>query len=504
MLIKKKANHVQSGIYIGEQRGLLNSTLRLFGSDCSVVVPNDYSGPMAIISASGGGKTQGIVLPTLCRTYRDGNFFAVDLKGDLLNKYTEDNPSASVKVFSLRGESEYSYDPFAYIRAAGEADLVSNMRELVNALLPLPTNSKDPFWILSAREYLTGGLLYYYDMGSSFIDTIINIMITPPTELITKISKCRNPSIRSFVNNFLGDTDLSDSKLLMGICQEITNRLSVIASDSRITKALSPSEKQIQWADLETHNIFLSVPEDRLEQYSPIIAMMITQLIRSLERRHEKYSVKGRNQRRVLLMLDEFPRLGKLDVIALAVSTLRSKDVTLCLVFQSLAQLDAVYGGDIRKIVLDNCSYLAVLNVNDVESQRYFAERAGTKLVEKRSRSTNYVPKREGSDPTASVYKEAQGYSEQISETREYAIQPHEFATLKDVVFFTPSGYTQVKKSPYYQTDAVTKIRKGIGKIANKISEVVGNILRKSLSLLSSFLNQKPQHRAQSKSEWSR
>lgn len=491
MLKTKKARCGQSGIYIGEKGGVFNATLRIFGADRSVVVPNDYSGPMAVIGASGCGKTQCTVLPTLCRTYQNGNFFAIDLKGDLLSNYIQSNPGKSVKVFSLRGESEYSYEPFEYIHESGEADLVSNMRELANALLPIPTNSKDSFWISSAREYLTGGLLYYYDLRSNFIDTIINIMTTPPTELLTKIGKCKNPLIRSFVNNFLGDTDLSDSKLLMGICQEVTNRLSVIANDPRVRKALSPGKNRIQWTDLETCNIFLSVPEDRLDQYSSIIAMMITQLIRSLERRHEKHSSKGANQRRVMVMLDEFPRLGKLDVIASAVSTLRSKDVTLCLVFQSLAQLDAVYGGDVRKIVLDNCSYLAVLNVNDVESQKYFAERAGTDLVERRSRSTNYVTKGEGANPAASVYREVSGYSKQISETREYAIQPHEFATLKDIVFFTPNGYTQVKKSPYHQTDTVTKIRKGIEKVINKVSEVTRNVINKSAVFLSSFFGKK-------------
>lgn len=491
MLKTKKVTCGQSGIYIGEKNGLFNSTLRLFGVDCSVVVPNEYSGPMAVIGASGCGKTQCTVLPTLCRTYRGGNFFAVDLKGDLLSTYTKTNLGKFVKVFSLRGESEYSYEPFEYIRESGEADLVSNMRELVNALLPLPANIRDPFWILSSREYLTGGLLYYYDLGLSFIDAVIGIMTTPPTELVTKIGKCKNSLIRSFVNNFLGDMDLSDSKLLMGICQEVTNRLSVIANDPRALKALSPSEKRIQWTDLETCSIFLSVPEDRLDQYSPIVAMLLTQLIRSLERRYEKHSAEGTKQRRVMVMLDEFPRLGKLDVIASAVSTLRSKDVTLCLVFQSLAQLDAVYGGDVRKIVLDNCSYLAVLNVNDVESQKYFSERAGTVFVERRSRSTNYVPKMEGTHSTVPVYKEATGYSEQISETREYVIQPHEFATLKDIILFTPNGYTQVKKSQYHKTDTVAKIREGIGIVVKKVGEVIGNVFNKAKSFISSFFSQR-------------
>ena len=442
------------------------------GTDCSVVVPNDYSGPVAIIGGSGSGKTECVVKQTLYRTYRDGNFFAIDLKGDLLSGYREVNPGEVVKVFSLRGETEFTYEPFDFIREDGEDNLVSNMRELVNALIPLPANVRDPFWIQSAREFLTGGLLYYYEKKPSFIEAVINIMTTPPTTLITIIGKCKNPMIRSFINNFLGDADLSDSKLLMGISQEITNRLSVIVNDSRVRTALSPSANQIQWTDLEICNIFLSVPEDRLEQYSPVIAMLNTQLVRSLERRHEKHSNEGRKQRQILVMLDEFPRLGRMDVIASAVSTLRSKNVVICLVFQSLAQLDAVYGRDVGRIILDNCSYMAVLSVNDVQSQKYFSERAGTHLVERRSRSTSYAPPTESSTVSdllsRNAYK-ATGYTESVSVAREHLIQPHEFATQKDIILFTPSGHTRVKKAPFHEIDRITKFRDGVKKVIAEV-----------------------------------
>jgi len=52
--------------------------------------------------------------------------------------------------------------------------------------------------------------------------------------------------------------------------------------------------------------------------------------------------------------LDEFPLLGKIDAVTNALTTLRSKKVTFCLMIQSIAQLDAVYSHDVRKIIVDN------------------------------------------------------------------------------------------------------------------------------------------------------
>lgn len=489
MFKKSETRRNKSGVYIGEGKGLFNSILRQFGVDRSVVIPSSYSGPVGIIGGSGSGKTQCSVLPTLCQTYRDGNFFAIDIKGDLLNAYMESSPGEVVKVFSLRGESEYTYDPFDFIREDEDANLVSNMRELVNALLPIPTNIKDPFWIQSSREYLTGGLLYYYDLnsGEGFIDAAVNVMTTPPATLITKISKCGNDQIKSFVNNFIGINNY-DNKVLVGIGQEITNRLSIIANDPRVRQALSPSEKQIRWTDLEEYNIFLSVPEDRLEQYGPVIAMMNTQLIRSLERCPEKHSSEGAGQRKKMLMLDETARLGKIDVLQSAVSTLRSKNVIICLVFQSLAQLDAVYGQDVQRIILDNCSYLVVFGANDVQNQRYFAERAGTVLVKRYSTSMSYTKDSGTIDPnepfayhTSLAFgydnkKKVTGYSEQISTTREYAIQPHEFGTLKDIVFYTPDGYKRVKKEPYYKKKHENR-PKWMNKVSVAIKKVVDTVI---------------------------
>jgi len=105
---------------------------------------------------------------------------------------------------------------------------------------------------------------------------------------------------------------------------------------------------------------------------------MITQLIRQIERRPDKYSPQGKETKPLLLLLDEFPLLGRMDVITEAMTTLRSKKVTLYLVIQSIAQLDAVYGSDIRKILVDNCQYKAILQVTEPETQEYLSRMIGT------------------------------------------------------------------------------------------------------------------------------
>ena len=154
----------------------------------------------------------------------------------------------------------------------------------------------------------------------------------------------------------------------------------LFATDNRIKEAFTPEDDMLRWEDLETHNIYIRIPEDKLGQWDGAITLMLTQLIRTLERRPDRYGKDGKLKKLppVLLLLDEFPRLGKMDVIQNAVSTLRSKGVTICLLVQSLTQLDKIYGKETRQIIVDNCQYKAILNVTDPENQRIFSDIIGS------------------------------------------------------------------------------------------------------------------------------
>jgi type IV secretion system protein VirD4 len=137
-------------------------------------------------------------------------------------------------------------------------------------------------------------------------------------------------------------------------------------------------------------------------------------------------------------MLDEFPRLGKIDIITSAISTLRSKGITIAIFCQSLSQLDAIYGKPARQTIIDNCQYKAILNATDVESQDYFS-----KLIGIMARSTRSYGESHDSEA------ENLSYSSQISLVLNQPIlYPHEFATLKDIVLITPKGFCRVDRVP--------------------------------------------------------
>ena len=142
----------------------------------------------------------------------------------------------------------------------------------------------------------------------------------------------------------------------------------------------------------------------------------------------------------VLFLLDEFPRLGKIEPVITGLTTLRSKKIHVCLIAQSLAQLDVIYGKDQRKVIVGNCSYRAILQATDVDTQEYFSKSYGTHDKEKESKNINY-----------DIIGIGKGTSKGTTTEEKHKIKLEEFAHLTDIVLFTPKGSIRVDKAPYYE-----------------------------------------------------
>ena len=117
-----------------------------------------------MVGGAGSGKSSCIAIPTL-RLW-GGTFFAVDIKGELLQYAAAYRKSDyPVKVFNFSKEHgtnlRYSrYDPFYLLREDSKDNLVQNAREIAQAIIPIPPNAQEPFWSQAAQNILTAVILY--------------------------------------------------------------------------------------------------------------------------------------------------------------------------------------------------------------------------------------------------------------------------------------------------------------------------------------------------------
>lgn len=425
----------ESGLYLGLEQE--------YGKGYYVGKQSEDDGNALVVGINGSGKSH-ILAKSMVETWQDP-FVALDFKGELSRHYQHLLLKGQVKrkciVFDPF-DGNTSYESYALLKS-DKVNFVQNVGEIVNINIPKSLNDPNSYWIDLARNLLSAAIVYYSSIGLDFIETTIMAVDTSVSELCHKIIRSNCSLAKKFIGEIAGLK--SEHQAIIGT--EMKRHLMSFATDQVIQDALSnnQSKKAFSWEDIVTAddapNVFLRLSQDRMEQWGGMIRLMLTQLIRTLERRPDRQSPQGRKISPILLLLDEFPLLGKMDVITNALTTLRSKKVTFCLMLQSIAQLDAIYGYDIRKIIVDNCQYKAMLNITEPDSQEYFSKLIGTVPVGRRSISQNYV-----SDTNCITY------GRQIQEFREPLILPHEFATNKDILLHTPYGLLSTIKLPVSET----------------------------------------------------
>lgn len=422
--IDKNLKGLESGIVLGKDRDY-------------ITMKENEEGHLLIVGGQGSGKTSTIAIPTLLNY--DNPVFAIDIKGELSD--ISKNYRKNMKIFDPTNESTPHYDIYKVLECG---DRVQGAREIVNTLIPIPKDIKDPYWLESAQNLLTSSILHFSSIDLDFIETCEAIMSTNVKELIEILSNSDVIEARMFVNQFVG----AEEKQLASIYSTLSNNIILFATDKDIKRALSKNSLNgyISMNDLENGvDIFIRIKEEKIEQWKLLLSLITNQFLKEFEKR------KNNNDRKILFLIDEFPRLGKIGAISNGLATLRSKGIQIMLIIQSLAQLDSIYGKDTRKIIIDNCNYKVVLKATEVETQEYFSKLVGTEEREKISNST--------SKQSFSI-RNNQGLNKTTEEKK--IIRPEEFAYLGDKpVIFTPYGWCRANKVKYYE-DKIFKERIGL------------------------------------------
>jgi type IV secretion system protein VirD4 len=129
--------------------------------------------------------------------------------------------------------------------------------------------------------------------------------------------------------------------------------------------------------------------EDK-DRMKPLMRLIINQLVRVLLRPEITY-VGGRPQmphrHRMLLMLDEFPSYGKLEVFQEALAYIAGHGIKAYLIMQDIAQLWGAYGRD--ESVISNCHVRVAYAPNKIETADWLSRMTGTATIVKEDITTS-------------------------------------------------------------------------------------------------------------------
>jgi type IV secretion system protein VirD4 len=125
-------------------------------------------------------------------------------------------------------------------------------------------------------------------------------------------------------------------------------------------------------------SIFIGASIAELEIYRPLVKLLIQQIHDQLMQ-----NVPGADEpHQVLLMIDEFRQLGRMDDLVSKLTINAGYGFRMCLILQDVGQLDELYGRSTRITTMSACQVKLFIRINDTETSDYVSEMLGDTTVE--------------------------------------------------------------------------------------------------------------------------
>lgn len=361
--IRREGLRATDGIVLGRKRG----RYLVFGGNEHVLLE----------APTRSGKGVGVVIPNLLTW--GGSVVVLDIKRENWDATAGFRHAHGQKVFLFnpmaRDRATARYNPLGHIDRRSHDDVVTELQKIATMLFPAPERA-DPFWTQGAITGFVGvGALVAAMEELPFTLGEVYRQVTQPgtqdylRKQVSALEQRMAPGGVRAIHDFIGGAENTVS----GLKQTITSRLNLWL-DPHVDAATSASDFDLRTIRDERMSIFLGVSPDELERVAPLYNLFFQQLI-DLNTRDLPGA--GRHDIGVLVLLDEFARLGRANVIANGFSFVAGYGFRLLPVIQSRSQLRAVYGNDVADEIVANCGVEVAFTPKELKVANELSERIG-------------------------------------------------------------------------------------------------------------------------------
>ncbi len=358
------------------------------------ILRHDGDEHVLVVAPTNTGKSVGISLPTGL-VWRH-SFIALDLKGE--NWRITSGLRASFGPtfrFEPTAAATHRYNPLTQIRR-GEAE-VRDAQVLADMLVdPEGALGARNHWQLRAFELLVGATLWtLYVEKQKTLARLAELLADPQRPILELLDEmlrrpikdgAPHPVVAAAARQLLDMAEAERS----GVVSTALGYLALYR-DPILARATEVSDFNI--ADLiegpRPVSLYLVVPPEELSRLKALLRLVLNQVLKRLTEIAGQH-VDAADGRRVLLMLDEFPQLGRLDFFEHALAYIRGYRIKACLVAQSLNQIAQAYGE--HSSILDNAHIRVAFACNDERTAKRLSDMLGV-TTETRSQM-NYAGSR--------------------------------------------------------------------------------------------------------------
>ncbi len=380
------------GIYLGIWRGGWRSS---YLRDCG-------PGHVLVFAPTRSGKGVGVVVPTLLTW----PYWALvhDLKGE--NWHLTAGARRQMGHICLKFDptdtsgTSVKYNPLEQVRlrTVHEAEDVQN---IVHMIVDPHGKGLNDHWVKTGAALLTGAILHLlYAEPNKTLRGLAGFLSDPHSTLMETIERIlaaehdqdgsmgwrdyrgqptrSHPIVAESMRELLNKSENERA----GVFSTVMSFLSLYR-DPIVAANTEYSEFKIN--DLVNHerpvSLYLVVPMASRDRLRPLIRLMLNQIVRTLTTTlvYKDGRAVPAIRRKLLLMLDEFPILGRLDVLAEALSLIAGYGIRACLVAQDLTQIYDAYGRD--ESITSNCDTSVAFTPNKMQTAQELSRLAGETSV---------------------------------------------------------------------------------------------------------------------------
>jgi len=344
-----------------------------------------HDGPEHVLAVAPtrSGKGVGLVLPTLLTW--PGSTVVHDIKGENWALTAGWRAQFShCLLFDPTNPLSAQFNPLLEVRKG-----LHEVRDVQNIadILVDPEGAKHlrDHWDKTAHALLTGAILHVlYAEREKTLTRVATVLADPSRSILrtlkvmlttnhvgTEKAPMPHPVVASIARELFNKSDnersgvVSTAMSLLGLYRDPLIAANTARSDWRIADLMG-AERRV--------SLYLVVPPSDISRTKPLVRLILNQIARRLT---EALPVGGAaSQRQLLLMLDEFPALGRLDFFETSLAFMAGYGVRAFLVAQSLNQIDRAYG--VNHSILDNCHVRVAFAPNDERTARRLSDALGT------------------------------------------------------------------------------------------------------------------------------
>ncbi|WP_083274598.1 conjugal transfer protein TraG [Novosphingobium resinovorum] len=356
-----------------------------------------HDGPEHIMAfaPTRSGKGVGLVVPSLLGW--TGSAIVHDIKGENW-KLTAGWRSrfSHCLLFNPTDPRSARYNPLLEVRRG--IDEVRDVQNIADILVdPEGALERRGHWEKTGHALLVGAILHVlYAQADKTLAGVARLLSDPsrPFEatlrammatnhLGTEADPCVHPVVaaaaREVLNKSVNERSgvLSTAMSFLSLYRDPTVSAVTGASDWRIADIV---------AGPNPVSLYLVVPPSDISRTKPLIRLILNQIGRRLtEDLPEPDPARRPDRHRLLMMLDEFPALGRLDFFETSLAFLAGYGVRAFLIAQSLNQIEKAYGD--HNSILDNCHVRVAFATNDERTAKRISDALGTATEQRAMRN---------------------------------------------------------------------------------------------------------------------